>query len=106
MNEGAPRWTETLAELVRLRRAVPVGLLAGALAGGQMWFTPEPGALFVALILVVVFLALGPHAWRRLFGLGRVDAPLMARLVLFVGLGLTTVAIFGWALPRAIGYGH
>lgn len=101
-----PRWTETLAELVRWRRLIPVGLLAGALALGQVWFTPELGAFLVALILVVVFLALGPHAWRRLFGAGRVAAPLVARGVLFVGLGLTAVAIFGWALPRAIGYGH
>ena len=102
----APRWTETLVELMRWRRLVPVGLLAAALALGQVWFTPEIGAFLVALILVVVFLALGPHAWRRLFGAGRVDAPLMARGFLFIGLGLTAVAIFGWALPRAIGYGH
>lgn len=101
-----PRWTETLAELVRWRRLVPVGLLAAALAAGQVWFTPELGAFLVALILVVVFMALGPHAWRRLFGAGRVQAPMLTRIVLFVGLGLTAVAIFGWALPRAIGYGH
>lgn len=93
-----------MAELVRPRRAVPVGLLAAALAAAQVWFTPELGALVVALLLVVAFLVIGPHAWRRLFGAGRVDAALGVRLVLYVALGLAMVSLFGWALPRSLGY--
>ncbi len=100
----SPSWTATLAELTRLRRLVPIGLLSATLVAGQAWFTPELGAIVLACILVVVFLAFGPHGWRRLFGEGHVAVPFLARLGLYVALGLTAVAIFGWALPRALGY--
>lgn len=102
----APRWTDTLIELLRPRRAVPIALLTAALVAAQLWFLPELAAALIALILVAVFLVTGPHGWRRLFGAGRVEAPLFARVALFVLLGLTMVALFGWALPRALGYGH
>lgn len=103
---GAPRWSDTLAELMRPRRLVPIGLIASALVAGQVWFTPEPGAVIIALILVAVFVVLGPHAWRRTFGAAHVRASFAARTVLFVGLGLFAVALFGWALPRSLDYGH
>jgi len=99
-----PRYTDTLADLFASRRAIPIGLLAVALCAGQLWFTPDVGALVIALLLIAVFLALGPHAWRRLFGVGRVDAPMVVRATLFVGLGVTSVALFGWAIPVALGY--
>lgn len=104
MPDAPPRFTDTLADLFASRRAVPVGLLAAALLAGQMWFTPSLGAFVVGVILIAMFPVLAPHAWRRLFGVGRVDAPLWVRATLFVGLGVVAVAVFGWALPRALGY--
>lgn len=100
------RLTETLVELARPRRAVPIGLLGLALVIGQAWFTPDLQAILLAVTLVAAFLLFGPHGWRRLFGDARVDAAFGVRLTLFVGLGVLTVTVFGWALPRALDYGN
>ncbi len=101
-----PRLTDTLTELLRPRRAVPIGFMAVVLVVGQVWFTPDIMAVWLAIVLVTVFLVVGPHAWRRLFGEARVDAAIWARMTLFVGLGLMSVTLFGWALPRGLGLGN
>jgi hypothetical protein len=80
--------------------------MAVVLVAGQVWFTPDILAVWLAIVLVTVFFLVGPHAWRRLFGEARVDAAIWARMTLFVGLGLMSVTLFGWALPRALGLGN
>lgn len=98
-------FVETAAALMAPRRAVPILLVAIPLVLAQYRFSPSGLAVWVALLMCGLFLALAPFTWRLLVqrgGGGRVQ-PL---LLLFYGLIGGLPAAVGWLLPEAFGLGE
>ncbi len=110
---GAPRssvaagalWVETMLALAAPRRAVPILLVSVPLVLAQQRFSPHGQALWVALLMCGLFLALAPFAWRLLVsrGASRRLQPLLMLLYVVAG-GLP--AALGWLLPEAFGLGE
>ncbi len=102
---AAALFLETMRALAAPRRAVPIALVVVPLVLAQHRFSPNGRAVWVALLMCGLFLALAPFSWRFLVrrgASGRVQ-PLLLLLYGIIG-GLP--AAIGWLLPEAFGLGE
>lgn len=102
-------FTDTLRALAAPRRLMPMLLIVVPMLAAQHELSSgRPQALPLALLLVAVFLLVGPFAFRALFpavtsGPGR--WPLAAR-VLFYGAVGGLAPLIAWVLPEVLGIGQ
>ena len=98
-------WRETLRGLLAPRRALPIGLVCVPLVLAQVRFSHSGHAVWAALLMCGLFVALGPFAWRLLVsrGPGGSWRPLM--LLLYGAFGALP-ALLGWWIPRRLGIGE
>jgi signal transduction histidine kinase len=97
-------WRDTIAALAAPRRLAAILVVSLPLIGAQALFSSWRGsAVWVAVVMVVGFLAVGPWSWRLLFPprLPR-NANRPARLVAYAALGALPAALAYWA-PRLLG---
>lgn len=99
----------TLRALLHPRRLVPILVLAGVLVVAQERFSQDPVAVWLGVLMCLVFTLVAPVSWRALFppSLNRPptwSAP-FGRLVLYAFMGTCSVLLVGWALPQRFGIG-
>lgn len=95
---------DTWTQLLVPRRLIPIVVLALPLLLAQHELSSGAGALPLAVLLVVAFLALGPAAYRGLLGRGR-PGPLALRVLALVLLSAAGPAL-AYAIPLYAGLGH
>ena len=98
-------FAQTLQALAAPRRAVPITLVVVPLVLAQYRFSPSGLAVWVALLMCGLFLALAPFSWRFLVsrGANRRVQPLL--LIMYGVIGGLPAAV-GWLLPEAFGLGE
>ena len=103
--QAAALFVQTLRALAAPRRAAPILLVVVPLVLAQYRFSPSGQAVWVALLMCGLFLALAPFSWRLLVrrGASRRVQPLLLLAYGFIG-GLP--AAVGWLLPEAFGLGE
>lgn len=93
-------FSATLTALAAPRRSIPIAAVIASLVGVQVFYGHASAAL-VPLGMSVTFLALAPWSWRALLA-NRVS---VVGVALYTFEALAVVAVFGIALPRALGLG-
>ncbi|MFT7578793.1 MAG: two-component system sensor histidine kinase AlgZ [Myxococcota bacterium] len=94
---------ETLRALAQPRRALPIGVVAGALLLAQLYFSPTWRAGVVAFAMIVGFVVIAPFTWRALLGRhALVRAGAQARIVIYVVVGLLVVVVLSGVLPMLL----
>lgn len=99
---GSDRFATTLRALAAPRRAVPIGAVALALVGVQLYYHAAWLAALVPAALTLGFLLLAPWSWRA--WLGERASP--GGVIRYALLAVAVVALCGVALPRALGLGQ
>jgi two-component system, LytTR family, sensor histidine kinase AlgZ len=96
---------DTLAALARPRRLVPILIVSVPLVIAQHALSLDPNADAVGIIMVLLFLGLGPFSYRALFGEVGFRGTLRAKNWLHPGPWLR-LGVFGavGALPTAFGF--
>ncbi|MFO0724582.1 MAG: histidine kinase [Myxococcota bacterium] len=95
---------DTWKQLLAPRRLLPVLVLATPLLVAQHELSTARGAIFLAVGVVLAFLALGPFAYRRLFSRDS-RGPLALRLLLMLALCSLAPLASRW-VPQYFGFGH
>ncbi len=101
----AALFVQTLAALAAPRRAVPIALVVVPLVLAQHRFSPSGEAVWVALLMCGLFLALAPFSWRFLVSRGA-SRRIQPLLLLVYGVIGGLPAALGWLLPEAFGLGE
>jgi len=92
-------YTSTLRALLAPRRGIPIVLVCVPMVVAQARFSAHGMAALVAVLVCLLFVAIGPFAWRALFPRGRPHTLLALRLLAYGLLG-GLPALVGWALPE------
>lgn len=97
-------WRETIAALVAPRRLTAILVVSVPLVGAQALFSSWRGsAVWVAVLMVLGFVAVGPWSWRWLFPPGLPPGShRLLRLAVYAVLGVVPAALAYWT-PRFIG---
>jgi hypothetical protein len=102
---GPALFVETLRALAAPRRAIPILVVSAPLVAAQVRFSHSGQAVWTALLMCALFVALAPFAWRLLVARAR-DRRLLPLMLLCYGLIGGLPALVGWVLPEAFGLGE
>jgi LytS/YehU family sensor histidine kinase len=95
---------QTLAAVLTPRRSIPLAVIAVPMVVAQHRFSAHPGAVPIAIALIVVFLLVGPYSFRRLFPAeGRGSHPAL-RLLLYGLVGCLSPLV-AYVIPHGLGIG-
>lgn len=99
----------TLRALMVPRRLVPILVLSSVLVVAQERFSQDPEAVWLGVLMCVVFTLVAPVTWRALFP-PTLDAPPtfaapFGRLVVYGFMATGAMLVVGWALPQRLGIG-
>ncbi|NMO21345.1 histidine kinase [Pyxidicoccus fallax] len=96
----------TLRALVEPRRLLPILLVAVPLVTAQVRFSRgEPGAIYLGILMCLVFVAVAPVSYRVLFPEGLDLSHGGVRLLLYATVGSGVVLTSGFVLPKLLGMG-
>ena len=94
----------TLRALLAPRRLIPIVVVCIPMVAAQARFSARGAAAGVAVLVCLLFVLIGPFAWRALFPRGRLPARWPLRLLGYGALG-GVPAFVGWYLPLMFGLG-
>jgi two-component system, LytTR family, sensor histidine kinase AlgZ len=98
-------WLDTIRALLNPRRSIPIAVVAAPLVWAQWSFSRHNSLLLgTALVMVALFVAIGPFAWRALFPAGTSPLRHPLRLVAYGLVGATPTAV-GQAMPIVLDAG-
>jgi two-component system sensor histidine kinase AlgZ len=95
----------TLRALVEPRRLLPILLVCAPLVLAQARFSREPLAVYLGILMCLLFVAVAPVSYRVLFPEGLDLSHGGIRLVLYATVGMGVVLTSGAVLPKLLGMG-
>ncbi|MBK8169873.1 MAG: histidine kinase [Sandaracinaceae bacterium] len=95
----------TLRELMVLRRAVPIAIVAVPMVFLEARWSRDQYAWLLGLVMVFAFVSIAPLAWRVLMEDGLDLSHGAIRLLLYAGVAVGTVGAVGVAIPYAFEMG-
>ncbi|MBZ4415018.1 sensor histidine kinase [Myxococcus sp. RHSTA-1-4] len=95
----------TLRALVEPRRLLPILLVATPLVAAQVHFSREPLALYLGILMCLLFVGVAPVSYRVLFPEGLDLSHGGIRLLLYATVGSGVVLTSGFVLPKLLGMG-
>ena len=95
----------TLRALVEPRRLLPILLVATPLVAAQARFSREPLAIYLGVLMCLLFVAVAPVSYRVLFPEGLDLSHGGVRLLLYGTVGSGVVLTSGFVLPKLMGMG-
>lgn len=96
----------TLRALVTPRRLLPILLVSAPLVYAQVRFSHQRHAVFLGLLLCLLFVAVAPVSYRVLFPEGLDLSHGGIRLLLYGTVGSGVVLSSGFVLPKLLGMGQ
>jgi hypothetical protein len=95
----------TLRALVEPRRLLPILLVAAPLVVAQARFSREPLAVYLGVLMCLLFVGVAPVSYRVLFPEGLDLSHGGIRLLLYATVGSGVVLTSGFVLPKLLGMG-
>jgi two-component system sensor histidine kinase AlgZ len=95
----------TWRALVEPRRLLPILLVAAPLVAAQARFSREPLAIYLGMLMCLLFVAVAPVSYRFLFPEGLDLSHGGIRLLLYCTVGSGVVLTSGFVLPKLLGMG-